>query len=235
MRKDRIQNRAFSLPIKGFWRIFLCLTALFALCFCWGCKKKQIDYFSYVSEVRSNILTAQTEDYSLRIYAVEKEYPYSTDGIKRDTSVRTEVYLTAPSGDKTIEITFWVEGVSYGGEMSYDNVKAEYYYSCGLDISALSNVECTLHFGEESLTLCAQSVKTESTLSPRAVLQKLVDAEGEFFASLTDEYGFVGEIYLRLLYEDFPYYYIGIIERNGDITAFLLNGETGKILAKRQP
>ena len=52
--------------------------------------------------------------------------------------------------------------------------------------------------------------------------------------SMTDKYGFTGEIYIRLIYEDAPYYYVGIIDRNGTINAFLLNATSGKILAKRQ-
>ena len=77
-------------------------------------------------------------------------------------------------------------------------------------------------------------MKTEQTLSPKGCLQKLQESEGELFSSLTDKYGFTGEIYLRLLYEDAPYYYVGVIERTGKIHAFLLNAKTGKILAKRE-
>ena len=51
---------------------------------------------------------------------------------------------------------------------------------------------------------------------------------------MTDKYGFTGEIYLRLIYEETAYYYVGIIDRNGNIYAFLVNAQTGKILAKRQ-
>lgn len=51
---------------------------------------------------------------------------------------------------------------------------------------------------------------------------------------MTDEYGFAGEIYLRLLYEDAPYYYVGVVSKGGKTTAFLLNGKTGKLLAKRE-
>jgi uncharacterized membrane protein YkoI len=50
---------------------------------------------------------------------------------------------------------------------------------------------------------------------------------------MTDKYGFKGEIYFRLIYEGNPYYYIGIINRNGEITAFLINAKTGKTLARR--
>ncbi len=194
-----------------------------------------MDYFSYVSELRSNIFLDKNEDFSLRIYAVEKEYPYLSDGVKREVSMRTELYFSAPSGDKTTEIFFTVNGQKYGGEMSYDNVKAEYYFSCTLDVSQEKKLDCDVVYGTETMQFCAQSIKTENTLSPQKILEKLQQSEGELLQSLTDKFGFAGEIYVRLLYEDFPYYYVGIIDRNGQISAFLLNGETGKVLAKRLP
>ena len=39
---------------------------------------------------------------------------------------------------------------------------------------------------------------------------------------------------MRLIYEDAPYYYIGIIDREGTIFALLVDSESGKILAKRE-
>ena len=84
------------------------------------------------------------------------------------------------------------------------------------------------------MELCALSIKTETTRSPKQILEDLKNGESELFSSMTDKYGFTGEIYIRILYEDFPYYYVGVIDRNGKTNAFLLNGETGKILAKRE-
>ena len=233
MRNQWQQFPSLLRPTKRFFRIILLsLTALLSLFFI-ACNKK-VDYFSYVSELRSNILCAQTDEYFLSVYAVEKEYPYSLDGVKRETSMRTEIRLLAPSGDKTYEISFQHNGSTYGGEMSYDNVRAEYYYSCSLDVSSATEIDCMLICEDKQVSLCAKTVKTENTLSPQNVLAKLQETESELFSSLTDKYGFAGEIYIRLLYEDFPYYYIGVIDRNGYTSAFLMNGETGKILARRQ-
>ncbi len=170
----------------------------------------------------------------MRAYSVAKETPYVADGIVREVSKRTEIYLTAPSGDKEYDLFFTVNGKRHGGDMSFDNVKGEYYYFCTLDVSALSQIEFELICGAESTLLSASSVLSERTISPKQILQTVVDKETELFQSLTDKYGFAGEIYMRLLYEDAPYYYVGIVDRNGNTTAFLLNGESGKILAKRQ-
>ena len=195
---------------------------------------KKLDYFDYVSELRSNILLASNENYSLRVFAVEKEYPYAADGVRRETSNRAEIYLTAQSGDKVCSIEFVFDKKSYGGEMSYDNVKSEYFYSLSLDLSKVETLDFTINYGGEKFVLNAVTVKKENTLSPRDVLTKLQENEKTTFDTLTNENGFIGEIYLRLISEDEPYYYIGLIGKDGKIRAYLLTADTGKVLAKRE-
>ena len=214
-----------------------CAIVFCSLCVCGfffsSCSKK-IDYFSYVSELRNNIFLAQTDEFSLRIYSVKKETPYVADGIPKEITTRTEIYLSAPEGNQTYTLSFSFNGNNYGGEMSYDNVKSEYYYSCNLDCSAAKEINCHLEYGEKLMDIKAVSILNSETLSPKAVLNNVMHAEKELFSSMTDKYGFIGEIYLRLIYEEAPYYYVGIIDRNGDVYAFLINAQTGKILAKRQ-
>ena len=198
-----------------------------------ACAKK-IDYFSYVSELRQNIFLAENEDFSLRVYSVAKESPYIADGIPREISHRTEVYLIAPSGEKDCRLSFLFNEETYGGEMSYDNVKSEYYFSCTLDISKLTALDCTISYGETEITLNAKSVLNGDELSPKSILQYVQKENMDLFTNLTDKYGFSGEIYIRLIYEENAYYYIGIIDRTGKIYAFLTNAKNGKILAKRE-
>lgn len=209
--------------------LLVCLSALTTV----ACQK-ETDYFSYVSELRNNLLLCKTEDFSLRIFATDKEYPYQMDGVVRDHSPRAELWLTAPSGDKDYSVSFTYENKEYGGDTSYDNVKGEYYYSCSLDLSNAKELAVTLTSGDTKTELRAVSVVTETTLTPQNALKKLVSAEKSTFDKLTDKYGFAGEIYLRLLHEDCPYYYVGVIDRNGKCTAYLLNATTGKVLAKRE-
>ena len=220
-------------PLKNkFLRPIWLLALVCALALLGGCTKN-VEYFDYVSELRSNIFLAEADGFSLRVYAVSKETPYLADGIPKECSTRLEAYMVAPEGDKTCNISLSLGENTYGGEMSYDNVKAEYYFSCTLDVSAERELPFEIEYGEQKLTLCARSVLTEDTLAPKSVLKNLEREESELFTSLTDKYGFAGEIYLRLLYEDAPYYYIGLIERNGSVHAFLVNAKTGKVLAKR--
>ena len=198
-----------------------------------SCQKK-IDYFDYVSELRSNIFIAKNDSFSLRVYAVVKESPYGTDGIPREKSSRMETYLLTPEANKTVTITFQIAEQSYGGEMSYDNVKGEYFYSCSADVAQLSSIPCLIVYGEETTEITASSVITANTISPQNALRILQTQQPELFSALTDKYGFAGEIYIRLIFEEVPYYYIGIIDRNEKCNAFLMNAETGKVLARRE-
>ncbi len=201
------------------------------LCF-FSCRA-EIDYFDYVSELRSNVFLAEDNELSLRVYAVKKESPYAADGIPQESAYRLEVYLLAPEGTKTVQLSLQAGKEKIEGEMSYDNVKGEYYYSRTADVSKEKELVCVIRYGETERVMTATSVLREDTLSPQKALQTLIDGNGELFSSLTDEYGFAGEIYLRLIYEDAPYYYIGVVERSGKISAFLMNAATGKILARR--
>ncbi len=212
-----------------------CTLILLILCLpVFGGCTKQIDYFSYVSELRSNVFIHKDDEYSLRVYSLIKESPYQTDGIVSKTNVRTEIRLIAPSGEKTYAVYFTFDGTEYGGEMSFDNVKSEYYYACPVDVSKCSTLDLRLVCGTNESVYTAKSVLTSDTIAPKQALSLLTEKEKALFDSLTDKYGFAGEIHLRLLYEGAPYYYVGVVDRQGNVTAFLINAVTGQILAKRQ-
>jgi hypothetical protein len=216
--------------------VFYILSLLLFCSFCISLTacKKTVDYFSYVSELRDNIFLAENEEYSLQAYSIVKEAPYIADGIVMERSRRIEVRFIAPQGDKNCSVTFSLQGKDYGGEFSFDNVKTEYFWSCSLDVSTVSKIDFEIVYGEEKLEMQAVSVLKGTELSPRDILNCLHKENKNLFSGLTDKYGFSGEIYIRLIYEENPYYYVGIIDRNGKIYAFLSNAITGKTLAKRE-
>ncbi|MBQ8885215.1 MAG: hypothetical protein IJY62_02440 [Clostridia bacterium] len=224
----------FPLRVKRLFRLFFLLlaTLLFALCF--SACSKETDYFSFVSENRSNIFLCKTEDFSLKIHAVERENPYSPDGVPRESSPRTEVFLIAAETTDAPVLTLIVNGKEFGGDMSFDNAKAEYYYSCTLDVSHLASIPVRLEYKGTMVETNAVSVKTQTSLSSREILFSAINAEREKINTLTDKNGFAGEFYIRLISEDGLYYYVGIIDRNGKVLSMLLSAESGKVLAKRE-
>lgn len=227
------QKKLFFSPTRLFFAFILLLGGVFCLTL-FGCNRN-VDYFSYVSEFRNNIFLAENDKLSLRIYSVTKENPYLADGVAHESTPRTEIFLLAPDGTQTYTLTLRVDGKEYGGELSYDNVKSEYFLSFSLDVSSFKELPCLLTYGERQVQLTAVSVLRNETVEAETVLKNVRTHSPELFESMTDKYGFLGEIYLRLLYEDAPYYYVGVINRKGEIHAFLVNATTGKVLAHRKP
>ena len=222
-------------PFKRIQRILITLFS--SLCLSFGALflsscNKPLDLTEYVSEYRSNVFIHNDKDFSVKARSVEKEYPYVADGYKGELTHRTEIVITLPKGVEACSVRFSVDGKEYGGDASYDNVKQQFYFSCGANVSALHTLPLALTFCEEEKQLSLPSVRGNEL-----TLQKAIDAvfsqEKELLKSLQNGKDFLGEIYVRLLYEDAPYFYVGVVDRNGNTTAFLLDGKSGKILAKR--
>lgn len=207
-----------------------CALPVFSLA---SCAEKE-DPLAYVSELRANLFTARNDGLSLTVYAVEKEYPYAADGVARKTSPRTELYISGLSGEKNCSVSFRINGESYGGDASYDNATAKFTYSRTLDCSEAEAIPVTVAYGDTAYELNALSVRTENTLSPTQALANAKRTEAERFKALERKNGFAGEIRLRLIYETAPFYYIGLIDREGKEFSMLLDAETGKLLATHE-
>lgn len=212
----------------------LCLPVLFLAIIGLSSCKKQTDYFSYVSECRSDIFTCEGDGFSLKMYAVSREQPYLSDGVKRECTQKAEAFLTTDRTQETFSIGFIVGEKEYGGEMSFDNARTEYYFSCTVDISSLRSIPVKICYGGTVYETNAINVRTETAFSPEKILQTVLQSEHTLIENMTDRNGFCGEFYIRLIYEDGLYYYVGIIGTDQKTHALLLNAETGKILARRE-
>lgn len=210
---------------------FLCaLIPCFIACLCLsGCGKKT-DYFNYVSEYRSAVYYFEDDNLELKIYAVERENPFALDGIKGQTGKLCEVYLNMDDTANEVEISL----LGKGGNMSYLAVSRSYYLSFAQDKIEGASVEVSLTIDGKERKLTAQDVAAEGTIDGKTALKCVTEYDEEGFTSLTQNGAFMGEIHLRLLYDDGCYYYVGVCNRGGEVHAYLVDGESGRIIAERQ-
>jgi hypothetical protein len=226
------RNRIFSPFLRPTRRVLaLFLSILFCLFFA-SCKRN-LDWTEYVSEYRNNLFLYVGENFSVRAQNVQKEYPYVADGYKGEMTQRIELFITAPQGTEHCSVRFTVDGHQHEGETSYDNVKRHFYYSCTANAESVYTLPVELCFDGVSQEVTLTSVKSDGLLSLQEVLTHAFAGEQELLKKLTPNHEFEGELYVRLLYEDAPFFYVGIVERQGKVTSLLLDGETGKTLAKR--
>ncbi len=209
--------------------LLLIIAVCTATCFFYGCGKK-VNYLDFVSEKRSNIYLYSNDGFEINIHISEREHPYSTDGIKGDMSGFCEIFVKLPKNYDEVEIS--VAGIE--GQMNYKAVENCYYLSSsGGDISG-ETVKVALTCDGESAEYTAVSVLYDGVINCDEAVKCVIEHDSELFKSLTERDIFLGEISVRLLYDEGCYYYVGVCGRDKKISAYLVDGERGTIIATKQ-
>ncbi len=213
-------------------RYFFALVALSALLpLAAGCGK--YDYSKHLSEIRSDLFSAETEEFSVVLSCVSREHPYLSDGVAAPRGDLCEIVLTSPEHtDRTYSVTVLGE-TEWGGEMSFRNVRGDWFYSQGVTSFPEGSVSLRISWEDGETEVAATSVKTENTLSCKEALARAVEEEKALVKSMTREGAFRGEFYVRLLRRDKNYYYVGIVNEAGETVSLLLDAESGEVLARR--
>ncbi len=195
----------------------------------------EADYSSRISEARSDLFCAETEEFSVVLSCVSREYPYLADGIPCERSMTIEIVLNDAQGADGYSVAVTGENGSFGGDMTYRNVRDDFFYSCGVKQFPQTSVVLRVEWEGGSREISATSVRNERTLSVEEALNAAVAAKKDYVTENTAEGEFEGEFYVRLLRRDKNYYYVGIIDKAGRTLSLLLDAETGALLAERLP
>lgn len=209
-------------------KLFLGFIAILCTFFAVGCKR-EVDYFEYVSENRMKIYLYKDDTCEIKIYCADEENPYLQDGYVGQRESVTEVYYSAQNVTGSVDVSL----LGQSGEMSYLAVKGCYYLSFSGDADESEGVEVTITQGEKESVYTVPNVVEEAVISAKEALTYAVEYDGERFKSLTDGKNFLGEIGIRLLYDEGCYYYVGICDREGNAHAYLIDGESGRIIVER--
>ena len=192
-----------------------------------GCKKS-VDYFTFVSEYRKSVYMYRDDLISVKIYSVDKETPYSLDGVKGAVTNVTEVFVEYANSADEVEI----ELLGHGGEMSWMAVTRNYYLSFSDCAISGASIPVTVNIDGTEKKIDVFNVAEEGTIDGKTALKCVREYDVDAFTSLTDGAAFAGEIIIRLLYDDGCYYYVGICNREANMHAYLVNGTDGRIIAE---
>lgn len=203
----------------------ICLSILFFLFVCAGCSTK-FSLVPYLSENRYAVYLGEAHGVKVQANAVTREYPYLADGLIGELSTVIEVSVTMDEKPDLPTISFTVDEKTYGGELSYDTVSGKYSYSC-----TLSPTADAIDFTVAGKTVTA--IKMNKTDNTELILSKVAESESEYLTPMRSGKYFLGEVYLRTIYDDGIYYYVGIVDQSGTIYS-LLTDEDGNVLARKK-
>lgn len=156
---------------------------------------------------------------------VTREYPYLADGLIGDKSTLLEVSVILGEKPDLPSISFTLGDKTYAGELAYDTVSGKYSYSC-----TATPTEDVINFTVAGKTVSALKLSKEDRTE--RILEKIVESETETISSMRSGKYFLGEVYIRMIYDEDIYYYVGLVDQNGNVTSLLTN-EEGNVLARR--
>lgn len=194
-----------------------------------GCEKS-VDYTRYISEKRTEIYLYSDDETDVRIYCSEREQPYAADGYCGESCAIAEIFVRFAHNPDEVAASLG----EHAGDMSYEAVENRYVLTFTAEAFGADSVELTLTFDGESKTYTALNVKSANLLSCEEALLCVTEYDRTLFENLTRNGVFDGEIYVRLLYDDGCYYYVGVCDKNKKINAYLLDGERGKVITTKQ-
>lgn len=188
------------------------------------------DYTQYISEKRSEIYLYKDDIAEISVHCVSREQPYNADGICGDMCDLIEVFVKISPVPDAVGLTLG----DYSGEMNYEAVDERFTASYSAPAISADGVDVALDFNGETHTYRALGVLDSGTMTCEQALLYAEQYDGELFKSLTNRRAFEGEIYVRLLFDEGCYYYVGVCDRQKNITAYLLDGGTGKVIATKK-
>ena len=191
---------------------------------------KNVDYYNYVSENRREIYLCKEDGYELKIFCSDRETPYSADGVKGNMTTVCEVYYKCNASPSCVVC----EVAGNCGEMNYMSVTNSFYLSVSGNLQGEESVTVKLTVDGKESEIVTKNVFENGTIDWKSALDSVIEYDGERFANLTQRNMFLGEIGVRLLYDDGCYYYVSVCDRDKQIKAYLVDGKSGRIITERE-
>ena len=198
-----------------------------------GCSKKA-DLAPFVSQMRTDVLKGESENYEIRCYAETREKPLLPDGKKQNVSPAVIIKLKIKTPTEVVsgaKVTFKTD-TEYSAVFAFRPESDTYVALCYVYELPEDCLTVTVTVGETSENAELSSVKTPDLADPLAALSFAQDSYGEFFDGKEYSEGKF-EINIRLLEaEDGLYYYVGFItERKTE--AFLISKDAKSVIARK--
>lgn len=205
------------------------------LCFSISCKGK-VDLAFFVSSFRQGVYEGSIDDYKITAYTELREEPFLLDGFVGEKvnviTIKLEKEQGSLDGAK-VRLNYGEN--SCEGTFDYNPLNGKFI--CEIEVENLpteSNITAIIKSEEIEKSCQLTTKKLSSTITQKEVLNMIKKQEPEIIKNLFENNNVTTEIHVRLIAEENKnYYYVGLVQKDGKIKAFLLDGSTGEILAKR--
>ncbi len=213
----------------------LTIIMLFIVLTSFGCGNVNRLY-SRLSELRLNLYEGESENYSLRAHYGFCEIPYINDG-----TVGEKVYkLTFKLSCKTTEdadysVSFTFNETPYKSSFKADPISGSLIATVETETFNLNEFKVYICAASSSETVTLKSTVSENAIDYKTALDRLNESQSAMLDGYLDDNGNLTlEIRQRIITKNqINYWYIGLVDADGNLKALLMDAADGKILAIR--
>ena len=223
--------------MKKFKSIPVLFVLSMVLIVCAACQPPIEKYGHLISELRDNVYTALSENYTVNIITGKREEPFMMDGHACGAQDFTLITIDPKAGEHTYTYRVKLNDVEYSGEFLAHPFARTY----SADITAMAcdtEIELTVTVNGSSETLAVKSVKTEQMIAS----EKAIEIAEKKLRGGIDSFRVGGvltcEIYVRLMANPIDnsggyYWYVAFIGENQAIYAVLIEPVNMQVVAIR--
>lgn len=217
--------------MKKYFCLIVTLIMLTAVISC----KAEVDLSYYVSELRENVYVGEVENLKVSVFAEKRETPFIADSYVG--KLKNQLIVKIDGENAVIddaEITITYDKTTVSGNFDYSPIGGKYV--CTIQVENLpksGSINGVLKTGGKELELLLTSGVLSDSISAKDALNSVKKADNKTVEKLFGNGKVEAEIHVRIMADKTRnYYYVGFVTKDGTY-AYLVDGKTGEVLAKK--
>ena len=197
------------------------LLSLCLCCFLLGCNND--GYESRITDLRTDIFIAESDDFTLTAYMGRRETPFSADGMVGNVQNVMLIKLqTAVIAARQVMIDY--DGKQYVADFTTHPTSHHLSAVIAFPPTQAETLNAKVVVGETAIDVTLQKITPADAISYR----KALSIAAKSFSTAEN-----GEFHVRLICENQNFYWFCAVARENGSEAVLLSATDGKIIAKK--
>lgn len=192
-----------------------------------------------LSEIRSELYVGESSHYRAYIASGYREEPYKCDGIKNELVEFGVITLRAKQGNlNSASYHLTIGDKEYTGQFEYDPYGSALVVDVEKFITGEGDITLTVTVNGDSEEVNMVNKSKDFKIKTDDVVNLIAKEYENKLSELVSLKTLQGEIYIKIATDndftfDTTYYYVSICDRNGNCTNFLVDVNSGNIVATK--
>lgn len=213
--------------------VYLIITI--AMLFVTSSCKSEVDLTAYVSQLRENVYACEVDGVKISVYSERRESPFIADSYVGKLKNILIVKIDAPTIVDDAKISISYDDISANGTFDYNPIGAK--YTTVIEVEKLPTKQefnGVFMVGEKQTEVLFKSTVASGSISSKDAINSVKKYDSKTINNLFNSDRVEAEIHIRIMPGgERNYYYVGLVTKDGNTTAYLVDGTSGEVLAKK--